>query len=71
MTMARGLHTPERVADYTAKGWWSDETVDQLFGEQVATRGGASALVDPANRRAPRGADPLWGVDKLVAEWRH
>ncbi len=50
MSIARGLHPAEKVADYTAKGWWTDETVDQLFDAQVRERPDATAVVDPANR---------------------
>lgn len=50
MSIARGLHPAEKVADYTAKGWWTDETVDQLFDAQVRERPDATAAVDPANR---------------------
>ncbi|MBD8608747.1 acyl--CoA ligase [Aeromicrobium sp. CFBP 8757] len=56
--MTRGLHPQDKVDDYTAKGWWADETVDQLFRQQVATRGGDLAVVDPANRPALLGTEP-------------
>ncbi|MGJ9422595.1 AMP-binding protein [Aeromicrobium sp. CF3.5] len=58
MAMARGLHPADKVADYTSKGWWTDETVDQLFAHQVATRGDELAVVDPANREALTGTAP-------------
>jgi acyl-CoA synthetase len=54
----RGLHAQEKVDDYTARGWWSDETVDQLFRQQVASRAGDLAVVDPANRSALLGSPP-------------
>lgn len=60
----RGLHPPGRVADYTAKGWWSDETVDQLFRSQVDRRPDVLAVVDPANK-----AD-LTGVPPRRLTWR-
>lgn len=47
---SRKMHPPERVADYTGKGWWSDETVQQLFADRVAERGDALAIVDPPNK---------------------
>ncbi|MEO6996980.1 MAG: class I adenylate-forming enzyme family protein [Terracoccus sp.] len=58
MTMARGLHPTAKVADYQARGWWSDETVDRLFAEQVVARGDHLAVVDPANREALLGSPP-------------
>ncbi|TQM62247.1 class I adenylate-forming enzyme family protein [Humibacillus xanthopallidus] len=72
MTMARGLHPQARVADYQARGWWTDETVDQLFAQQVRTRGEELAVVDPANREALLGSPPrrlTWA--ELDAEVTH
>lgn len=72
----RGLHPAERVADYRARGWWSEETVDGLLDEHLATRPDRLALVDPANKAALTGAAPrrlTWAelaseVDHLAAE---
>lgn len=64
MAISRGLHPPEKVADYQARGWWSDETVDQLLDRQVAERPGELAVVDPANRADLLGSAPrrlTWG----------
>ncbi|MGH1561233.1 class I adenylate-forming enzyme family protein [Mumia sp. DW29H23] len=58
MTEGRGLHPRARVEDYTSKGWWSDETADQVFRDQVQARGDALAVVDPANRAALLGTEP-------------
>jgi acyl-CoA synthetase (AMP-forming)/AMP-acid ligase II len=58
MASTRGLHPADKVEDYTSKGWWTDETVDQLFAHQVATRGDQLAIVDPANRGALTGGAP-------------
>ena len=72
MTMTRGLHPASKVADYQSRGWWTDETVDQLFAEQVRTRGGELAVVDPANREALLGSPPrrlTWA--ELDAEVAH
>jgi acyl-CoA synthetase len=52
------LHPRSRVEDYLARGWWSGETIDQIFREQAVRRGDALAIVDPANRRALLGSDP-------------
>ena len=58
MAIARGLHPAHKIEDYTSRGWWTDETVDQLFRQQVLTRGDQLAVVDPANRVALTGSDP-------------
>jgi acyl-CoA synthetase len=47
---ARRLHSAQRVADYTGRGWWTGETVQQLFADRLAERGDAEALVDPPNK---------------------
>lgn len=54
----RGLHPNARVEDYLARGWWTNETLDQVFRDQVAVRGEAVAIIDPANRRDLVGSDP-------------
>ena len=58
MAISRGLHAPDKVADYQARGWWSDETVDQLLDRQVADRPDELAVVDPANRADLMGSAP-------------
>jgi len=47
---AMKMHPPERVADYTARGWWTDETAQQLFADRVAEYGDELAMVDPPNK---------------------
>jgi acyl-CoA synthetase len=47
---ARRMHPPERVAEYTARGWWTDETVQRLFADRVAEFGDELAIVDPPNK---------------------
>lgn len=67
--MPRGLHPPERVADHVARGWWTPERIDEIFLDQVARRGPALAVVDPANRADLDGSPPRrlsW--DALEAE---
>ncbi|GIH24349.1 AMP-dependent acyl-CoA synthetase [Acrocarpospora phusangensis] len=56
--MTRGLHPAGRVAEYTALGWWSDETMDELFRARVAAEPDRLALVDPANKAALAGMEP-------------
>lgn len=68
----RGLHPQSRVEDYLERGWWTRDTLDQLFLDQVAARGDATAIVDPANRRDLVGSDPrrvTW--NELEAEVTH
>jgi cyclohexanecarboxylate-CoA ligase len=52
------LTSPERIADYTARGWWGDLTVDDLLQRNRAEVGGQLALVDPSNREMLDGAAP-------------
>jgi len=54
----RGLHPAERVAEYTAAGWWSGETMDQLFRARVAADPDRIAVVDPANKADLTGDQP-------------
>ena len=44
------LVDPETIADYTAKGWWGQQTLWDLFVQQVSARGDAEAVVDACNR---------------------
>ncbi|MBC9227498.1 AMP-binding protein [Aeromicrobium sp. 636] len=50
MAIARGLHPQEKVRDFQAKGWWTEETLDDFYLTQVAERAAELAIVDPANR---------------------
>ncbi|MFI5915894.1 class I adenylate-forming enzyme family protein [Dactylosporangium sp. NPDC051541] len=54
----RKLHPPERVEEYTARGWWSEDTMDALFRAQVARQPDRLAVVDPANKAALVGSGP-------------
>ncbi|WP_106396227.1 class I adenylate-forming enzyme family protein [Actinocorallia populi] len=54
----RGLHPAERVAEYKAAGWWSDETMDGLFRARVAADPDRLAAVDPANKADLTGEQP-------------
>ncbi|ROO86466.1 acyl-CoA synthetase (AMP-forming)/AMP-acid ligase II [Actinocorallia herbida] len=56
--MHRGLHPADRVADYTARGWWGDETMDGLFRARVAAGPDREALLDPADKEALTGQSP-------------
>lgn len=44
------LHPQERIAAYTAKGWWTGDTIDGLLRAQVSARPAAVAIVDPPNK---------------------
>ena len=54
----RGLHSAERVAEYTSAGQWGDETMDGLFRARVAADPGRLAVVDPANKADLTGTPP-------------
>jgi acyl-CoA synthetase (AMP-forming)/AMP-acid ligase II len=52
--------SPERqVQEYTARGWWGERTLIDLFLETVAQRAEALAVVDPPNRAALTPGEPL------------
>ena len=44
------LDRAEHVREYTAKGWWGDTTLADLFARNVERTPEATALVDPPNR---------------------
>ncbi len=72
MSELRGLHSAERVGEYRDLGWWTDETIDQVFRDQVADRPNQVALVDPANREAIVGSAPrrlTWAQLDAEVEW--
>jgi acyl-CoA synthetase (AMP-forming)/AMP-acid ligase II len=63
------LAKPEQIEAFTARGWWGNSTIDDLFCNWVAARGDAEAVVDPLNREAVCGGAPRrlsWNV--LAAE---
>ncbi|HEX2902652.1 MAG TPA: class I adenylate-forming enzyme family protein [Jatrophihabitans sp.] len=47
---ARKMHPQSRIDDYVGRGWWTDETVQQLFADRVAEFGDELAAVDPLNK---------------------
>lgn len=71
----RRMHPQERIDDYVGRGWWTGETVQQLFIDRVAQRGAALAVVDPPNKTDLVDTPPLrlsWNemdarVDELAA----
>jgi acyl-CoA synthetase len=72
---ARRLHPAERVAEYTARGWWGHDTLDALFRDRVREHPDRLAIVDPANKAELIGRPPrrlTWaeldaGVDRFAA----
>jgi cyclohexanecarboxylate-CoA ligase len=52
------LTPAERIADYVARGWWDDITVDDLFQRTARACGDTLALVDPLNREQLDGRAP-------------
>ncbi|MFJ2774546.1 AMP-binding protein [Streptomyces sp. NPDC087300] len=54
----RRLHPPERVAAYTAKGWWGTDTLDGLFRTRVKEAPARLAVVDPPNKESLVGRPP-------------
>ncbi|HZE30857.1 MAG TPA: class I adenylate-forming enzyme family protein [Actinoallomurus sp.] len=69
------LHPAEKVARYRDLGYWTDETIDQIFRDQVARRPGELAVVDSRGKTALCGLAPhrlTWAaldalVDRLAA----
>ena len=47
---AMKMHPAAQIAEYTGKGWWTEETVQQLFADRVADYGDELAIVDPPNK---------------------
>jgi len=45
----------ERIRDFKARGWWGEETLDDLFRRHVAAMPDAESVVDPINREAIMG----------------
>lgn len=48
----------ERIRDFKARGWWGEDTLDDLFRRHVAARPDAESVVDPVNREAIMGGAP-------------
>ncbi|WP_137725984.1 AMP-binding protein [Prescottella subtropica] len=46
------IHPQERVAEYTARGSWTRDTVQGLFADRVRERGPHLAVVDPVDKAA-------------------
>lgn len=63
----------ERIRDFKARGWWGEETLDDLFHRHVAAMPDAESVVDPINREAIMGGAPArltWAkVEDRVARY--
>lgn len=65
----------DRIKEMKSKGWWGDETLDDLFRKHVAAHPNTEALVDPLNAADVVGGQPdrlTWqetahAVDRLTA----
>ncbi len=53
------LSPEKQVRQYTARGWWGERTLIDLFLQTVAQRAEALAVVDPPNRAALTPGEPL------------
>ena len=65
------LESPERIAEYTDRGWWGDKTLADLFLENVRRTPEAVAVVDPPNRAALTPGEPqrlTYGELKTAAD---
>jgi acyl-CoA synthetase (AMP-forming)/AMP-acid ligase II len=70
--------TPEaQIKEYTAKGWWGTETILDILYARAKAVPDAEALVDPYNKQALVGLEPLrmtygemaMAIDKLAAKF--
>ncbi|WP_312815666.1 class I adenylate-forming enzyme family protein [Brevundimonas sp.] len=63
----------ERIRDFKARGWWGEDTLDDLFRRHVVAMPDAESIVDPINREAIMGGAPArlsWAeVEDRVARY--
>jgi acyl-CoA synthetase (AMP-forming)/AMP-acid ligase II len=52
------LSAAAKIADYRARGWWGDDTFDDVLRRRVAENPQALALLDPPNRASLDGVAP-------------
>lgn len=63
------LASPERIAEFTARGWWGTRTLDEGFLDVVARHPQREAVVDAPNREAlTDGAPRRLSYAELAAE---
>lgn len=63
----------DRIREFKARGWWGEETLDDLFRRHVVAMPDTESLVDPINREAIMGGAPArltWAqVEDKVARY--
>lgn len=52
------LSGAEKAADYRGRGWWGDDTIENVFRRRVSENPQGPALVDPPNRASLDGSAP-------------
>ena len=52
------LVSPEKIKAYVEQGWWTEETMGELFIKTTELQAQDMAVVDPPNRRSISGDDP-------------
>lgn len=63
------LVSPQLIEDYTARGWWGDTTLGDLFIQTAQRQPQAWAVLDPPNRQAITGEAPLrWRWQDLLEQ---
>jgi len=63
------LVSKDKIAEYTARGWWGTQTLWELFANQARERGNAEAVVDASNREEfAHGAPRRLSWNQLAAE---
>ena len=50
------LSGAEKAADYRGRGWWGDDTIENVFRRRVSENPQGPALVDPPNRASSMAA---------------
>ena len=48
----------EKINDYTARGWWGTQTLDDVFHCNLALYGNRTAVVDAVNRATFTDGEP-------------
>ena len=63
------LVSPEKIKAYVEQGWWTEETMGELFIKTAEQQAQAMAVVDPPNRRSISGDDPQsWTWAQLLTQ---
>ena len=63
------LVSPEKIKAYVEQGWWTEETMGELFIKTAEQQAQDMAVVDPPNRRSISGDDPQsWTWAQLLTQ---